>query len=253
MTQPPTSQQAIIKPSRGIARDGYVVLAAHAAQDVLRENGCSAQDWQRFAQSWQRMPMDRYMADGGRYRRRRHAVFAVTADGTATPQPRQPHYQSRDYNPLNGGIQRWFAPVETEVMDNPVLHALMRLCARVFGQLASDVERWHVELHQFRVEAKADMPAQPTPEGVHRDGVDFVLVLLANRHNVASGTTHIQGPDGSELGSFTLSDAGDCVLLDDHRVLHGVTPIEPLQPGAPAHRDALVITFARPHAADSAT
>ena len=29
--------------------------------------------------------------------------------------PHQPHYQSRDYNPLNGGIERWFAPVLPEI------------------------------------------------------------------------------------------------------------------------------------------
>lgn len=228
-----------------LAEHGYIVLPAAPMRTRLAESGVGDRDWQHFADSWQRMPVDRYMADGGRYRRRRHAVFRVAADGTVARLPRQPHYQSRDYNPLNGGIQRWFAPVEAEVADGAASTALLQLCTESFGALAPQVGTWHVEMHQFRIEAAGDLAGQPTPEGVHRDGVDYVLVMLIGRHNVASGSTYIQGPDGAPLGSFTLTDAGDSVLLDDHRVLHGVTPIVPIDDRQPAWRDALVITFSR--------
>ncbi len=61
--------------------------------------------------SWNDLDTDEYMADGGRYRRRRYACFAV--DGAAIArQPHRPHYQSRGYNALNGGIDRWFTPVD---------------------------------------------------------------------------------------------------------------------------------------------
>ena len=32
---------------------------------------------------------------------------------------------------------------------------------------------------------------QPTPEGMHRDGVDWVLVLMVRRENIKSGETTI--------------------------------------------------------------
>lgn len=224
---------------------GYIRLPAPSMRARLTEAGVGETDWQIFAESWQRMPVDRYMADGGRYRRRRHAVFQVSGSGTFSRLPRQPHYQSRDYNPLNGGIQRWFSPIEEAVADGPVTRALLGLCAQVFGSLAPNVTDWHVEMHQFRIEAASELAGQPTPEGVHRDGVDYVLVMLIGRHNVDSGCTHIQGPDGTPLGSFTLTEPADSVLLDDHRVLHGVTPIVPIDDEQPAWRDALVITFAQ--------
>lgn len=229
-----------------LGEHGYILLPAAGMRPRLAEAGVDDADWQRFAGSWQRMPVDRYMADGGRYRRRRHAVFRVEANGAATRLPRQPHYQSRDYNPLNGGIQRWFSPVEPAVADGAVSTALLQLCAHSFGALAPDGGAWHVEMHQFRIEAARELAGQPTPEGVHRDGVDYVLVMLIGRNNVTSGSTYIQGPEGTPLGSFTLTDAGDSVLLDDHRVLHGVTPVVPIDDSRPAWRDALVITFARP-------
>lgn len=100
-------------------------------------------------------------------------------------------------------------------------------------------------MHQFRIEARTGEQGLPTPEGAHRDGVDWVIVMLVDRQNVDSGVTDIYAPDGASLGSFTLTAPGDAVFLDDHRVLHGVTPIRPLDVQAPAVRDVLVITFRR--------
>jgi hypothetical protein len=100
-----------------------------------------------------------------------------------------------------------------------------------------------VEVHQFRIEARPDVKGLPTPEGLHRDGVDFVLVLLINRRNIGSGTTTIHALDGRALGAFTLTAPCDAALVDDARVFHGVTPVEPVDPLQPAFRDVLVVTF----------
>ena len=102
---------------------------------------------------------------------------------------------------------------------------------------------WHIEAHQFRIEARPHAAGQPTPEGVHRDGVDFVTVMLVDRVNIVSGTTTMHAPDGRLLGSFTLERACDAALLDDHRVMHGVTAVEPVDPGRAAWRDVLVVTY----------
>ncbi len=88
-----------------------------------------------------------------------------------------------------------------------------------------------MELRQFRIEAGDGEAGLPTPEGAHRDGVDWVIVMLVERCNVASGVTDIFAGDGARLGAFTLEQPRDTVFLDDHRVLHGVTAIHPLEPG----------------------
>ena len=115
--------------------------------------------------------------------------------------------------------------------------------ARTFGGLAPDVRDWHVEVHQFRIEARPSEVGRPTPEGLHRDGVDYVLVLLVNRQNIASGVTTIHAGDGAMLGQFTLTTPFDAAIVDDKRVAHGVTPVEPIDPAKPAYRDVLVVTF----------
>ena len=44
---------------------------------------------------------------------------------------------------------------------------------------------------------------------MHRDGVDYVLVLLIDRRNIGSGETTIHAPDGRTLGAFTLTEPFD--------------------------------------------
>jgi len=227
-----------------LADQGHVFLQGGQMRPLLE--GCGAlSDWESFAGSWNDLALDPYMADGGRYRRRRHAVYATHADGRIERQPHQAHYQSLDYNRLHGGIERWFEPLRPQVGTGASLQTLLRYCHALFGSLAPEVRNWHVEVHQFRIEASAAEHGQPTPEGVHRDGVDYVLVLLVQRHNIASGTTTIHSPDGQPLGSFTLTAPFDATLVDDRRVYHGVTPVEPLDPSLPAWRDVLVLTFRR--------
>ncbi len=200
--------------------------------------------WPRFASSWDDLGEDLYMADGGRYRRRRHAAF-MHADGQLTRKPHQPHYQSRDYNALNGDVQRWFEPVTPATAAHPLSRAIVDFCLAAIAQAGgvAQGQPWHIEFHQFRIETTPDHVGRPTPEGLHRDGVDWVFVMLVCRQNVREGVTQIGCPDGGKLGQFLLQDPGDAVLLDDHRILHGVTEIHAVDPSRPAYRDVLVVTF----------
>jgi hypothetical protein len=69
--------------------------------------------------------------------------------------------------------------------------------------------------------------------------------MLVDRVNIASGTTTMHSPDGQLLGSFTLVQPCDAALVDDTRVMHGVTPVQPVDPARPAWRDVLVVTYRR--------
>jgi hypothetical protein len=228
-----------------LARQGFAFVPAVRMRALLEVSG-PLPDWEAFAASWNDLPWDEYLARHGRYRRRRHAVFYAAHGGAVEPAPRhEPHYQSRAYNPLQGGIERWFEPISAHVMVGPGMRAILGCCRDLFGTLAPDAARWRIEVHQFRIEARADLPGQPTPEGMHRDGVDYVLVLLIARRNIASGTTTIHALDQSELGSFTLTAPFDAALVDDARVFHGVTAVQAVDPALPAHRDVLVVTFKR--------
>lgn len=226
-----------------LTREGFVFWPAGQTAPLLASlTGFADREWAAFQDSWNRLERDRYMADGGRYRERRHATFSASASGPMRQEPHQPHYQSRAYNPLNGGIARHFAPVEPGIAQGTVLGAVLSCCRDLFDGLAP-ARAWHIEVHQFRIDA-ARSGATPTPEGVHRDGVDFVWMMLVQRRNIQGGETRIRDQAGETLARFTLAEPFDAAIVDDARVLHGVTPVTPLDPSHPAWRDVLVVTFA---------
>lgn len=229
--------------ARALRLDGFARLSPAAVADLVGPE--VRHDWDTFAASWDDLSLDTFMGDGGRYRRRRHAGFTIAA-GHVTREPHRPHVQRREHNALNGGIERWFGPVEPWVAAHPSLHALMTRAGQVFA-VAAGVSyadaRWQLEMHQFRIDASPGEEGRPTPEGLHRDGVDWVVILLVARHNVAGGETTIATAAGDPIARFTLEAPIEAVLLDDRRLKHGVAPITALDAGAAARRDVLVLTY----------
>ena len=228
----------------GIRGAGYAFVPGGSMAAGLQVVGLD-EDWETFTASWDDLGFDQYMADGGRYRRRRFAAFRVCPDGFR-PKAHQPHYQSRDYNILNGDLERWFEPILDPVIEHKFTRNLIGTCAQIFDQVSPVSVRsspWHTEMHQFRIEANNAEAGRPTPEGMHRDGVDWVCVVLVKRQNIKSGVTEIYDNLSHSQDAFTLSDRLDTVFLDDERVRHGVTQIEPFTPGTIGYRDVLVLTF----------
>jgi hypothetical protein len=200
---------------------------------------------QLFLDSWNSLEEDQYMADGGRYRKRRHASFAAhdSADAPVL-MPYKPHFQALDYNALNGDVERYFAPILVDLLNSRTLSALLEFGNRLFNQISGE-QPWDIELHQFRIEARDGQRGNPTPEGVHRDGVDFVIVVMIKRVNIESGATSIYNLDHQLVGEFTLLDTFDMAIVNDRKAYHGVTPITQIDPDEEAYRDVLVMTFNR--------
>jgi len=227
-----------------LGSDEFVFIESTQSIDLLSAIAATPiGDDQVFLDSWNRLEQDQYMADGGKYRKRRHATYAISNAGQqARLMPYQPHYQTVDYNPLNGGVARYFAPILDDLHQSATLAALLEFGNQVFTQITGN-HPWHIELHQFRIEARDGKQGLPTPEGVHRDGVDFVIVVMIKRVNIDSGATTIFDHDNQLVGEFMLRESFDLVLVNDRQLYHGVTPITPLDPLKEAYRDVLVITF----------
>ena len=226
-----------------MAAEGFARLPAERMQALLGAEATAG--LAAFAASWNRLEVDAFMADGGRYRRRRIANFTARAGVPGHLRgPHRPHYQAVVHNKLNGGVDRWFAPVEEAVAASPIVQGLLGLGRGVADALRPGQD-WFVEMHQFRIEAEAGAPGYPTPEGTHHDGVDVVLIAMLARTNLAGGETLVTDDDGRTLARFTLLDPLDTALVDDVRVMHGVTPVQPADPARPSCRDVLVLTWKR--------
>lgn len=195
-------------------------------------------DLASLAPTWDHLPRDTYLRDAGRYRFRRHSCF-IHEHGALRIVPHRAHWQPTEYNALHGGMQRWFEPMPADVVQAPVWPRLLGGLAGLFGR-ARPVQRWYIEAHQFRIDT-AEGIGRPTPEGAHRDGVDFVAVILVNRFNVRGGETRVFEAEGISGVRFTMSAAWTALLLDDAKVIHETTPIQNDGPGGV--RDTLVLTF----------
>ena len=202
-----------------------------------------AEDWSQLTGSWDRLPPDAHLKDGGHYRKRRHACFIQDlAEGRLTQAPHRAHWQPTDYNALHGGFERWFEPVEAAVAEAPAWQALLGSLGTLFAQV-TQVPRWYIEAHQFRIDTAGGV-GRPTPEGAHRDGVDFVVVMMVARHGVKGGETRVFDANGPDGVRFVMQEPLTTLLLDDARVIHETTPILPADERAGGgFRDTLVLTY----------
>ncbi|WP_291015067.1 2OG-Fe dioxygenase family protein [Hydrogenophaga sp.] len=218
---------------------GFAVLGA---DDVRHWLSAEADQLSQLHSSWNDLPSDAYLKDGGHYRRRRHSCFVVDGE-SVTQVPHRPHWQPLAYNALHGGMQRWFEPMAEAVVKHPLWQ---RLLLRL-GETASGLrgaQPWFVEAHPFRIDT-TDGIGRPTPEGAHRDGVDLVAVFMLGRQGIKGAETRVFEANGPSGQRFTLRDPWSVLLLDDERVIHESTPIQPLEDGTLGWRDTLVLTYRR--------
>jgi hypothetical protein len=202
--------------------------------------GATPEATQFLHDSWNRLPADAHLRDGGHYRFRRHDSYVLDVDADQlTLVPHRAHWQPVIYNALHGGFERWFEPIEATISSHPAWQALIRQLGLLLAQ-AKPAKQWFIEAHQFRVDTTGGI-GRPTPEGAHRDGVDFVAVLMLGRHQIKGGETRVFEADGPHGVRFTLTEPWSTLLLDDERVIHESTPIQPT--GEHGWRDTLVLTF----------
>lgn len=208
------------------------------AFSVAELSGCRLDDLKALGPFWNDLPPDAHLKDGGRYRRRRHSCF-VAQGQQVTQIAHRAHWQPVEYNALHGGMLRLFEPMSPELVAQAVWPRLLGWLADVASALKGP-QTWFVEAHQFRIDT-TDGIGRPTPEGAHRDGVDLVAVFLIGRHGVKGGETRVfeaAGPNGQR---FTLTEPWSLLLLDDARVIHESTPIQPIE--LDGYRDTLVVTL----------
>ena len=220
-----------------LADAGYAWVPAAAARAALQLDLAGLE---ALRDSWGRLPRDTYLRDGGNYRARRHGCFVQTLPaGPLEAVPHRPHWQPTSYNALHGGLTRWFEPVEPAVLNAPAWRQLLRSVGELFAEVHA-APRWFIEAHQFRIDTASGI-GRPTPEGAHRDGVDFVAVILVGRRNVVGGETRVFDARGASGVRFTMQEPWSMLLMDDARVIHETTPIQ--SQGKAGVRDTLVLTY----------
>jgi hypothetical protein len=201
--------------------------------------------WHRMCEDWDHLEPDRYLEHGANFRLRRYGRYYWSPDNDAlVPLPPEPYFQPADENPYAGGIARQFAPLLPDTVHNSFLYALVRstfACLPVAGD--RQAKTWEVRIHQIRIAASPGKPGLPAPEGIHQDGTDFLTLHLVRRHNIAGGESTIYDLDRNPIQRYTMREALDSLILEDPRIMHGVTPVYSADEQTMGNRDMLGVDF----------
>lgn len=188
--------------------------------------------------SYDDCPLDPYMGNLTRYKRFAQYRLSWTADDDwhFALLPHRDYTTFKHVNPVAGGIRRTYQPIAVDFTP------LIRVGA---ADLRLDVsEDWQINVHQNRTVATPEKPGQLTPEGVHHDGHEFVMIAVLRRNSVTGGETRLWNPGAPEPFWNGTLQPGQAVLIDDRAIAHDVTDVLPAN-GQPGHRDILIVAFSR--------
>lgn len=222
-------------------RSGYAVVEGKD----FKVSSTLQRHWPEFAETWNDLPPDEYLGSEAPCRLRRYSCLSYSPQTrVVSVMPDAAFHQSKLFNPLFGGIERRFAPLRPDTLRNPYLTELVDLDLQQWPIPNGRKElNWRVGVHQIRIASQNSQPASPTPEGIHRDGYQFVTIHFIARQNVLGGVSNIYDNQSRLLDSFTLSVAMDSIFIDDCRVMHDATPIQPERQSLLASRDTLILTY----------
>lgn len=202
--------------------------------------------WHRLRDDYEDLPADEFLPGNDKYRFRRYDRFYFYPEtGDLSLLPHQDYFQATDINTVTGGVIRRFAPLKAETVTNPFLHELIRFDFAQFPLTDPSMryQAWQVDVHEMLVIAQPDSNAHPTPEGIHRDGAEFVTVHIAVLENASGATVTIYDDDKQPLDSFQLQNVLDSYLFEDDKLWHGVTPLQSADGINPARRGILTFDF----------
>jgi hypothetical protein len=185
------------------------------------------------------------MEGGAKFRQRRYGRFYWSPSANILEVfPNEPYFQPKEENNYAGGIARSFAPLLPDTVSNPFLHALV---VSTFGCLPVDGDKlrntWEVRIHQIRILGSPVQPGLPAPEGIHQDGTDFLTLHLVRRQNVEGGESTIYNLDRKPIQHLMMREPLDSMILEDPRIMHGVTPVYSADGRSLGTRDLLGVDF----------
>lgn len=181
---------------------------------------------------------------GGRSRRlaQHYATYnPLNGEMKVTRLITQPFIQGES-NKLTGHIAR---PIESSLPECD-LRPYVKLGFEQIKELddfESEPSAWLVNCHQVRTHSASTRDGIPVPEGVHKDGADFVIMGCVDKKGVTGGVSTIhESEDGPDVFKTTL-EPGKALVVKDREVYHMVSPISSINEGESGYRDMILMGF----------
>ncbi|MCY4046257.1 MAG: 2OG-Fe dioxygenase family protein [Cellvibrionales bacterium] len=131
-------------------------------------------------------------------------------------------------NPIYNISERSFKELP-KAMESAELHQLLSsICQRLHDQLANHPKGFNIVVHHTIVYCYPDMQGSNAPEGIHQDGIDFIIsAFVIDRKNIQGGKSIIYGKDKkTPIFQGTLMPGQGILQADkDSELWHSVTPI----------------------------
>lgn len=197
------------------------------------------------ANSFDRLPHTEHK-DGG-FRLRRYSVIELrTSFWNAKTEAEITHMNHRDFkqdkefNKHQGGMTRSFEEIEEEVLQS---EAMKEICL-TFKNAFNMIEGQEIEIHQMRVITCGELFVHGTPvspEGVHRDGFDYIAMVGVNRYNIDGGELLVYENKDSKPFIVRELEDGEIVMLRDNELWHNASPISKIDKSHEGHGDWFIL------------
>ena len=191
-------------------------------------------DASELAASFDNLPLDEYTPTGNRFRRLGNFEVNYDYGNLNFKQVSSSITQPADVNSYLGDVEREYAPIEHEVMfTNPTFRKMILQMQMTTGW------RGDFSLHQIRITAQNGERAEPAPEGIHRDGYEFIMPFMVNFQNVKGGEAQIYTNEKKILVNMRPIP-NTYLMFKDREVMHFGAPVKQRDESMPAHWDAFV-------------
>ena len=183
-----------------------------------------------FLLSYNNLPIDLINDDGFPIRSRRYANYIIEKD----------NFQNNlniFYTGKNKFLQdvddsrkeeRIFPLIEEKFISDDFLLRFMTHCCSLDN--LKDNNCYDISLHQVRQICYPNVESHNSPEGIHKDGADYIVsALVMNRYNINGGESIVYDDDNKNKNKNkiynTILEKGEGIFQDDKRLWHYVTPI----------------------------
>jgi hypothetical protein len=221
---------------KSLEKSGYLIVPSSALHEELGQV-----DLQKFQNNWADLVADPYLPSryGTRFRRYGRFRYDIST-AELHKETSATYFQSSEVNPVLGGMQRDFAPLNDGFINDPLFNAILRFNATVFSSYLKSALDIHV--HLIRIPCNNEVEGVPCPEGVHSDGFRLISIHLVNMQNIEGAKTTLFDTSEESLCDTSLSEPLDTVYANDQKILHYTTPFKPARAGV-GYRDTLLTSY----------
>jgi len=112
-------------------------------------------------------------------------------------------------------------------LDKKILNLLIKLIEKNFIIFLDTNKNYSFGIHLLRIKCGDDFVGYPVPEGWHKDGFDFVIILNVMSKNIKGGTsrlkTNLNLDKKDDFSEFLKK--GEFVFFNDKKYNHYTDPI----------------------------